>query len=81
MAQKLGIKMNAYINDILVWADSQQKCLQDARVMKELLEKLGFKLNEKKCQLIPSQQIEWLGVEFSVSSLVGLKEWIIVLEL
>ena len=60
-----GIKSIAYLDDWLVWSDSREKCAADVMFIRQLLEGLGFRINLKKSQLSPSQNLEWLGVEWN----------------
>ena len=69
--QARGINSIAYLDDWLIWSSSREKCAEDAMFVKNQLQELGFRINNKKSQLLPSQNLEWLGVEWN-SKLVPL---------
>lgn len=56
-----GIRLIAYLDDILLMAPSKQLVLQHAASTLNLLEGLGFTVNYLKSVLVPSQQMEFLG--------------------
>ena len=56
-----------YIDDILILAESKELARDHAIGLVYLLENLGFGISKAKCQLEPTQTIEFLG--FSVNSL------------
>jgi hypothetical protein len=57
-----GIRLIIYLDDILIMAESQDLVLHHAASVLNLLESLGFLVNYKKSLLVPSQQIEFLGL-------------------
>ena len=57
-----GITVSAYIDDLIVIADSYEQCLEDSSSTVELLQKLGYVVNFEKSTLVPSQITEYLGV-------------------
>ena len=60
--RELGIIIIAYIDDLLVIADSSEKCLTDTNSALELLQALGYIVNFNKSVLTPTQIIEHLGL-------------------
>ena len=56
-----GIKITHYLDDILICADSSEKCLSHLNKSLSLLTSLGFVINYKKSILVPSQRILHLG--------------------
>ena len=56
-----GIRLIAYLDDILPMAPSRQLVLHHASSTLNLLEGLGFTVNYLKSVLVPSQQMEFLG--------------------
>lgn len=61
LARTQGVQCLGYLDDLLVFAQSQEKCQKDLLCLKSHLERLGFIINLKKSQLYPSQELEWLG--------------------
>ena len=65
--RQLGVRMIVYIDDILILAESKELARDHAIGLVYLLENPGFAVSKAKCQLEPTQTIEFLG--FSVDSL------------
>ena len=57
----MGVQLIAYIDDILVLAESKEQARNHAEALVYLLQCLGFKVNQKKSILDPTQVIEFLG--------------------
>ena len=57
-----GVRLIAYIDDILVLAESKELLLDHLEGMSYLLECLGFIINAEKSVMIPSHIIELLGL-------------------
>ena len=57
-----GVRMIAYIDDILIIAESRNQALEHSQVLVHLLECLGFIINTEKSVLTPHQTIEFLGL-------------------
>lgn len=68
--RKKGFLSVIYLDDILCIADSYEECLRNARYTIELLESLGFVINDKKSDLIPAKLCKFLG--FLIDSSKGL---------
>ena len=56
-----GVRLIVYLDDILILAQSTQLLRAHMKMVAQMLESLGFKLNLKKCEWEPSQCIEFLG--------------------
>ena len=61
MLRQRGVRLIIYLDDMLIMAESTSLALHHAASALNLLESLGFVVNYHKSQLIPSQQIEFLG--------------------
>jgi hypothetical protein len=57
LLRQWGIRLIIYLDDILIMAESQDLVLHQAASTLNLLESLGFLVNYKKSQLVPSQQL------------------------
>ena len=55
------VRLIVYLDDILILAQSTQLLRAHMKMVAQMLESLGFKLNLKKCEWEPSQCIEFLG--------------------
>ena len=56
------ITISAFIDDLLIVADSFDKCLKDTHTTITLLHNVGYGINFDKSALTPSQEIEHLGL-------------------
>ena len=54
--------MLAYLDDLLLVSESEEKCEMAVSDSIDLLESLGFVINVKKSVFKPSHRIEYLGV-------------------
>ena len=62
-----GIRLTIYVDDILIMASSKEACIKDTSRVAQLLVELGFHLNVPKCEIVPSQQRVFLGLELDTS--------------
>jgi len=70
-----GVVLVIYLDDMLVFGSCREACESAVSYCLQLLQSLGFVINFKKSQLIPSQQIRYLGFVFdSVNMSVSLPE-------
>ena len=67
-----NIRIVAYLDDLLIIAKTKKECLKNLQMTQKLLEKLGFIINFKKCQLIPNTECKFLGFIFD-SKIFSLK--------
>jgi len=58
----MGMRLVAYIDDILILAESKGMALNYVEALVYLLECLGFVINREKSVLVPNQTIEFLGL-------------------
>ena len=56
-----GLRIVIFLDDILLAASSLQECLDQLRLLRKLVEDLGFIINEGKSHLEPVTRIEFLG--------------------
>ena len=66
LRQKHNITITAYLDDLLLIAQSREKLIQDIDITLDLLISLGFKISGEKSALIPSQTVQFLG--FTIDS-------------
>uniref|UniRef100_A0A1Y1ME70 Reverse transcriptase domain-containing protein n=1 Tax=Photinus pyralis TaxID=7054 RepID=A0A1Y1ME70_PHOPY len=70
-----GIISVAYLDDFLLFGNSQSDCLKNLQFTLLLLDSLGFLLNTKKCCFLPKNFFSFLGFTFdSVNMTIGLPE-------
>ena len=72
--RKRQISVVMYIDDILIVAATLEECEYKLAIVLELLRRLGFLLNIKKCNLVPSQKfmlgayLEHCGMDSAVKN-------------
>ena len=62
MLRQKGVRLIAYMDDILLLAESKEMIHDHLEGMTYLLESLGFIINRKKSVLNPAQTLEFLGL-------------------
>eukprot|EP00736_Rhodelphis_marinus_P003111 Rmarinus@m.28489 len=67
-----GVRCLIYLDDILLVAKGRRQARSQTRLMVQLLRDLGFVINEEKCQLSPSRQMTFLGMEIDTVSMMFL---------
>lgn len=63
--RRRGIRIIIYLDDILILNGSTEGLLADLKLVVELLQTLGFIINQEKSISTPSQVIEYLGLVVS----------------
>ena len=58
------INLLAYLDDLIVWDNSQSAVSKATTMVISTLERLGFLLNLQKSHLTPTQSLKWLGVQW-----------------
>ena len=56
-----GIRLGIYLDDMAVISSSRELSFQEAAIVVQTLESLGFIINKEKSVLIPSQKMVFLG--------------------
>ena len=70
-----GIRLVIYLDDMAIISSSRELSSQEAGIVVQILESLGFIINKEKSVLFPSQKIVFLGyVIDSVARTVSLPE-------
>ena len=64
LALQQGIRIHQYLDDWLIHAPSQEECHKQTQKLLNLIQELGFLVNHKKSELIPSQRVDFLGYHF-----------------
>lgn len=60
--RQMGIRCMAYVDDLLILADSREESEKATELALSLLARLGWKVNLEKSSLIPEQKKEYLGL-------------------
>ena len=63
----LGFRVIIFIDDLVLIASSYDECLQQLEVLKQTLCELGFTVNVEKSQLVPVNEILYLGSWFLIN--------------
>ena len=56
-----GIRLVIYVDDMAIISSSRELSSQEAGIVVQILESLGFIINKEKSVLFPSQKIVFLG--------------------
>ena len=64
LALQRGIRIHQYLDDWLVRAPSKEECQKQTQKLLNLIRDLGFIVNFKKSELVPSQRFDFLGYHF-----------------
>lgn len=65
-----GIRIVVYLDDMLIMSPTWEGCHRDTVTVVNLLRSLGLLLNEKKCETVPSQTLEFLGLILSTRDMM-----------
>ncbi|XP_050958769.1 LOW QUALITY PROTEIN: uncharacterized protein LOC127160164 [Labeo rohita] len=60
-----GLRVSAYLDDLLLCSPSRQQAETDTKSLVSHLVSLGFKINETKSCLVPTQEIVYLGLRLN----------------
>ncbi len=60
--RRLGIRLVIYLDDLLIVGSSSEDCTSAITQVIATLESLGFSINFKKSETVPSQLIEYIGL-------------------
>lgn len=66
-----GIEISHYIDDLLVVARDPTMLTHHVIIVREVLEKFGWLINEAKSQIAPSQRMHYLGAQLDTR--IGLR--------
>ena len=69
LLRERGIRLIIYLDDLLILCDCPKALKIQVALIKDLFQSLGLLINEKKLQLIPTQEIVFLGLGVSTSQL------------
>ena len=61
-----GIRIHQYIGDWLMRAKTKHQCQENTHRLIHLVQSLGWIINFEKSDLIPTQEIEFLGYKFDL---------------
>ena len=64
-----GIGIAVYLDDGLIWAQTELQCRKASFIVSRDLESAGFFTAEEKCSWQPSQRMTWLGHTIDLSSM------------
>ena len=81
MLQNRGIRIHQYLDDWLLRAPTQQICMEQSKQLVAFVQELGWVINFKKSELIPTQNFDFLGYRFDLIKgevLPTQKKWLIL---
>lgn len=56
-----GVRINAYMDDLLIMGSSKEECLNSTQIVTSILESMGWNINKEKSILTPTPTLEYLG--------------------
>ena len=59
--RRQGIRVNCYMDDLLLLGRSREECQKAVKLTLETLEMFGWQVNREKSQLDPTQELDYLG--------------------
>lgn len=68
-AREKGIRISAYLNDILIMAATREQTKEHTCLIWEQLERLGFLIKDSKSRLNPTQSIDHLGFRINTTNM------------
>lgn len=68
-ARQRGIRISAYLDDIIIAASTKEEAKQHTRMVREQLERLGFLIKDSKSTLTPTQRIDHLGFKIDTTTM------------
>jgi hypothetical protein len=68
-AREQGIRISAYLDDIILAATSKEEAKLHTRMVREQLERLGFLIKDSKSILDPTQRIDHLGFRIDTNTM------------
>jgi len=69
LLRQMGTHLVIYLDDILIMHHSERKLTQQPSIVCWLFEALGLMVNQEKSQLVPKQEMEFLGFLVNSTSL------------
>ena len=60
-----------YLDDILLFRNSPQDCVENVNVTLAILRRLGFFINYSKSSFLPSNKVEFLGFELDSTTMLA----------
>ena len=67
MALAKGIRIHVYLDDWLIRADSPEEAARSSQEVVALVSSLGWMINYKKSELIPTQTFNFVGYQYDLS--------------
>jgi len=68
-ARKKGIRVSAYLDDLIILASSVEESQQHTRMLQDKLQELGFLIKDAKSTLTPTQRIDHLGFTIDTTAM------------
>ena len=66
IAQARNLRIHQYLDDWLLRSPTKDQCLKDSEKLVKLVQELGWLINFQKSELVPTQNLDFLGYHFDV---------------
>ena len=66
IAQARNLRIHQYLDDWLLRSPTKDQCLKDSEKLVKLVQELGWLINFQKSELVPTQNLDFLGYHFDL---------------
>ena len=66
IAQARNLRIHQYLDDWLLRSPTKDQCLKDSENLVKLVQELGWLINFQKSELVPTQNLDFLGYHFDL---------------
>ena len=66
IAQARNLRIHQYLDDWLLRSPAKDQCLKDSEKLVKLVQELGWLINFQKSELVPTQNLDFLGYHFDL---------------
>ena len=66
IAQAKNLRIHQYLDDWLLRSPTKDQCLKDLENLVKLVQELGWLINFQKSELVPTQNLDFLGYHFDL---------------
>ena len=66
IAQARNLRIHQYLDDWLLWSPIEEQCIIDSQNLVKLVQELDWLINFQKSELVPTQNLDFLGYHFDL---------------
>ena len=68
IAHARNLRIHQYLDDWLLRSPTEEQCLKDSKSLVKLAQELGWLINFQKSELVPTQNLDFLGYHFDLQN-------------